>query len=109
MGVRLEPVDEYTHQPSADATFNESMYFNVYDPAAGVGGFFRIGNRVNEAMAEFCSADRRLLGVALCDLDDAQRSIATLDHAVSLGLKLVWIPARAPAGGRRQQRQAHQR
>ena len=52
MGVRLDPVDEYTHQPSADATFNESMYFNVYDPAAGVGGFFRIGNRVNEAMAE---------------------------------------------------------
>jgi hypothetical protein len=52
MGVRLEPVDEYTHQPSADATFNESMYFNVYDPAVGVGGFFRIGNRVNEAMAE---------------------------------------------------------
>ena len=52
MSVRLEPVDEYTHQPSADATFNESMYFNVYDPAAGVGGFLRIGNRVNEAMAE---------------------------------------------------------
>jgi len=52
MGVRLEPIDEYTHQPSADATFNESMYFNVFDPTAGLGGFFRIGNRVNEAMAE---------------------------------------------------------
>jgi hypothetical protein len=52
MAVRLEPVDEYTHRPGAEASFNESMYFNVFDPAAGVGGFFRVGNRVNEGMAE---------------------------------------------------------
>jgi hypothetical protein len=28
------------------------MYFNVYDPASRVGGFFRLGNRANERMAE---------------------------------------------------------
>ena len=52
MAVRLEPIDEYTHQAGTEPTFNESMYFNVFDPSAGVGGFFRVGNRVNEGMAE---------------------------------------------------------
>ena len=52
MKVRLEPEDEYTHEPSSESNFNESMYFNVYDPGSGVGAFFRIGNRMNEGMAE---------------------------------------------------------
>ena len=51
-GMRLEPADEYTHQVEAVENFNESMYFNVYDPVAGVGGWFRIGNRPNEGYAE---------------------------------------------------------
>lgn len=28
------------------------MYFNAYDPGAGVGGFFRLGNRANEGTGE---------------------------------------------------------
>ena len=28
------------------------MYFNVYDPAEQVGGFFRLGNRANEGHGE---------------------------------------------------------
>jgi len=52
MRLRLDPTDEYTHPLEADPTFNESMYFNAYDPAAGVGGFFRLGNRANEGYAE---------------------------------------------------------
>jgi predicted TIM-barrel fold metal-dependent hydrolase len=52
----------------------------------------------NESMAAFCAADRRLLGVAMCDLDDPDRSITELHAAVDLGLALVWIPARAPGG-----------
>jgi hypothetical protein len=52
MGLRLEPADEYLHELGPEPTFNESMYFNVYDPKAGVGGFFRIGNRANEGYAE---------------------------------------------------------
>lgn len=52
MEIRLEPHDEGTHDPGDDATFNESMYVNVYDPSAGVGAFFRIGNRPNEGIAE---------------------------------------------------------
>ena len=52
MGVRLEPQDEYMHELGPEPNFNESMYFNVYDPAARIGGFFRIGNRANEKQAE---------------------------------------------------------
>ncbi|HKH87653.1 MAG TPA: hypothetical protein VKA05_02470 [Acidimicrobiales bacterium] len=52
MAIRLEPRDEYMHDPGADATFNESMYFNVYDPTARLGAFFRVGNRPNEGTGE---------------------------------------------------------
>ena len=52
MPLRLEPVDEYLHELGPETTFNESMYFNVYDPAEQVGGFVRLGNRANEGYAE---------------------------------------------------------
>ena len=32
MRVRLEPIDEYMHELGPEPNFNESMYFNVYDP-----------------------------------------------------------------------------
>jgi hypothetical protein len=52
MGLRLEPIDEYMHELGPEPNFNESMYFNVYDPAQKVGGWFRCGNRANEGHAE---------------------------------------------------------
>jgi hypothetical protein len=52
MGVRLEPADEHMHELGPEPNFNESMYFNVYDPRQGVGGFFRLGNRANEGTGE---------------------------------------------------------
>jgi hypothetical protein len=52
MALRLEPQDEYMHELGEEANFNESMYFNVYDPAQRVGGFFRLGNRANEGTGE---------------------------------------------------------
>ena len=58
-------------------------------------GAYRAHNR---AMAEFCAADVRLLGVGICDLDDPARSLAELDAALALGLREIWIPARAPGG-----------
>ena len=48
MKLRLEPSDEYLHPLERASNFNESMYFNVYDPHERVGGFFRLGNRANE-------------------------------------------------------------
>ena len=52
----------------------------------------------NRAMAAFCAGDERLAGVAICDLDDVDRSLVELDVALDLGLREVWIPARAPGG-----------
>ena len=52
----LEPEDEYTHTPDAASNYNESMYLNAFDVRGGagseVGGWFRLGNRVNEGYAE---------------------------------------------------------
>ena len=50
--IRLEPEDEYTHTPDAAANYNESMYFNMFDPEKQIGGWFRLGNRPNEGHAE---------------------------------------------------------
>ena len=47
-----EPQDEYMHELGPEPNFNETMYFNVYDPTSKVGGFFRLGNRANEGYAE---------------------------------------------------------
>ncbi len=52
MAVRLEPVDEYMHEVGPEPNFQESMYFNVFDAADRVGGFFRLGNRPNEGSGE---------------------------------------------------------
>jgi hypothetical protein len=52
MRLRLDPVDEYCHELGPEPNFNESMYFNVYDPATRLGGFFRVGNRANEGTGE---------------------------------------------------------
>jgi hypothetical protein len=35
--VRLKPQDEFPHVPDAAANYNESMYFNMFDPAQKVG------------------------------------------------------------------------
>ena len=50
--IRLEPEDEYTHPIEAAENFNESMYFNVFDPERRIGGWFRLANRPNEGRGE---------------------------------------------------------
>jgi hypothetical protein len=50
--IVLDPEDEFNHDPGTASNYNESMYFNVFDGGAGVGGWFRMGNRVNEGHAE---------------------------------------------------------
>jgi hypothetical protein len=52
MPLRLEPQDEYMHELGGEPNFNESMYFNVFDPSSRLGGFVRLGNRANEGYAE---------------------------------------------------------
>jgi hypothetical protein len=52
----LAAADELMHEVTADPSFNESMMFNFFDTTHALGGFVRIGNRVNEGHAEmtFC-------------------------------------------------------
>lgn len=40
------------HELGPEPNFNESMYFNAFDPDSGLGGFFRLGNRPNEGTGE---------------------------------------------------------
>lgn len=44
--------DEYTHEPSEETDFNESVYLNYFDVKKRIGGFLRVGNRPNEGYAE---------------------------------------------------------
>ncbi len=50
----------------------------------------------NRHMADFCKADRRLIGVAAIPLDDPQLALAELDWVLEQGLGAVWVPHRAP-------------
>ena len=44
--------DDLMHPNTGEPTFNESAYYNFYDPACRLGGFVRLGNRPNEGYAE---------------------------------------------------------
>ncbi|MBL6751238.1 MAG: hypothetical protein ISP90_11980 [Nevskia sp.] len=48
----LDPRDESPHPPERTETFNESVYANGFDLKQKLGGWMRIGNRVNEGYAE---------------------------------------------------------
>jgi hypothetical protein len=50
--VRRLPSDDYMHEPESASNFNESRYYNWFDAEAGMGGWVRMGNRVNEGYAE---------------------------------------------------------
>jgi hypothetical protein len=48
----LRPEDDFMHPVSEHSSHNESMFFNFFDTRQKLGGFVRIGNRVNERHAE---------------------------------------------------------
>jgi hypothetical protein len=50
--VRRLPQDDYMHEPESASNYNESRYYNWFDHEAGMGGWVRMGNRVNEGYAE---------------------------------------------------------
>jgi uncharacterized protein len=52
----------------------------------------------NRAMAEFCSADPRLIGVAIVPLDDPERALDEIELAIGLNLGGIWVSAEAPGG-----------
>ncbi|HLI67638.1 MAG TPA: amidohydrolase family protein [Caulobacteraceae bacterium] len=76
-------------------TFAGSQFLPSPDPEVKYGG----SRALNRAMAAFCAADKRLLGVGVVPLDDPERAAAEIDAAIAAGVKAIWIPA-APAGER---------
>ncbi len=48
----LLPTDEFPHVPTPERHFNESVYMNAFDHGRAMGGWMRVGNRVNEGYAE---------------------------------------------------------
>jgi hypothetical protein len=51
-GLRLDAVDEYPHAVDDLSNFNESVYASGWNAATKMGGWMRLGNRVNEGYAE---------------------------------------------------------
>ena len=59
---------------------------------------YAIARAHNRAMAAFCAADPRLIGVAIVPLDDPDRALAEIARSADLGLGAVWISADPPGG-----------
>jgi predicted TIM-barrel fold metal-dependent hydrolase len=74
-------------------TFAGSQFLPSQDPDVKYGGT----RALNRAVADFCSADKRLIGVGVVPLDDPQRAFAEVDAAIKAGVGAIWMPA-APAG-----------
>jgi hypothetical protein len=71
------------------STFAGTQYWKHEDLDARYGGI-RAHNR---AIAEFCSADKRLIPVAQVSLADTARAEEEIGEAVRLGCGAVWIPS----------------
>ncbi len=50
--ITLLESDDLMHANGGEENFNESAYYNFFDPARRAGGFVRLGNRPNEGYAE---------------------------------------------------------
>ena len=78
------------------ATFSEGI---VFSEQRSVPERYQAAHAHNLAMADFCSKDSRLMGVALLPLDDPSAAQEELEHALKLDLKAIWVPHR-DCGGR---------
>lgn len=76
-------------------TFAGSQFLRSDDPDIRYGG----ARALNRGMAEFCSADRRMIAVGMVPLDDPARALVEVDLAIKAGVGAIWVPA-APAGER---------
>ncbi len=76
------------------SSFCARLIFDAADDAIAYGA----AAAHNRAMAEFCAADERLIGVAMVPLQDVSRALAEIEQVKRLGLGAVWIPADAPGG-----------
>ena len=76
------------------SSFCARLIFDAADLAIAYGA----ASAHNDAMAEFCAGDERLIGVAMVPLTDPSRALAEIERCLSLSLGAIWIPADAPGG-----------
>jgi predicted TIM-barrel fold metal-dependent hydrolase len=76
------------------SSFCARLIFDAKSDAAAYGA----AEAHNRAMADYCDADDRLMGVAMVPLQDVSRAQEEIERALELGLCAVWIPADAPGG-----------
>jgi hypothetical protein len=81
--------DELMHEVTADAQFNESMYFNLVDTASGNSILLRMGNRVNEGFAEVTVLVYRPGGAAAFHFERAPIKDNTRFDAAGLRFNVV--------------------
>ena len=93
--IKLEPQDEYNHEPDEASNYNESMYFNVFDHNKQMGGWFRLGNRPNEGYAEMTCCiylpDGRIgFMFGRPSKHKTYSSIRKIDAACHLSISFIW-------------------
>lgn len=74
-------------------TFAASQFMPSDDAEVKYGG----ARALNRAMAEFCSGDKRLIGVGFVPMNDPKRAKTEIEAAIKAGIGAIWLPA-APAG-----------
>jgi predicted TIM-barrel fold metal-dependent hydrolase len=83
--------------------FKKQLVFATHSPAMPFSPSSKIPPKLrygaarahNRHMVEFCSHDKRLMGVAIVPLDEPELALAELDFAISSGLEAIWVPHRA--------------
>lgn len=75
------------------STFAQTQFGSEKDLKLKYGG----ARAHNRAMADFCSGDSRLMGIAVVPLDDPELARQEVINAAKFGCKAVWLAA-APAG-----------
>src|SRR5262245_52264906 len=77
------------HKQLVFSTFSAGIVFRSNLPVEVRYAGARAHNR---AIADFCSSDPRLLGVAALPLDDTQLALDEIAHFTKLGLRAAWVP-----------------
>ncbi len=84
---------------SRQLVFSSFSAGQVFHPGADRDLSYGGARAHNRAMAAFCAGDSRLMGVGTVPLDDPERAVQELEHALKLGLSAIWVPHR-DCGGR---------
>lgn len=71
--------------------------FNLEEPGGDVPLAFALAEAHNRMIADFCSVDRRFLGVHYVPLADFALARAAAERAVRLGAKALMVPSKCPA------------